>query len=166
MRSVAESSGKPSSIHDFRTHQYRVFMAEPYLKLDLEDEIAWHEEHLGKLRLMARNPDLFHSSRTSHKPEEHHHRHFKEHVLDSIPFHEKILSDHRKRLKTALDIMPEKRYRKLCRVSKKVDAVPDYIVFDRISRDFFFVVDRPTPGKVKWSRIVKRKGLGEVMFLE
>ena len=33
------STPKPSSIHHFRTHQYRVFLAEPYFKLDLEDEI-------------------------------------------------------------------------------------------------------------------------------
>ena len=160
------SAPKPSSIHHFRTHQYRVFLAEPYFKLDLEDEIEWHEEHLKKLRLMAKNPHLFHSSRTSHKIEEHHHRHFKEHVIDSIPFHEKILSDHRKRLRTVLGIIPERKYRKLCSVSRKLDAVPDYLVFDRISREFFFVVEKPTPEKEKWSRVVKRKKLCEVLFLE
>ena len=160
------SGTAPSSIHHFRTHQYRVFLAEPYFKLDLEDEIRWHDEHIRKLRLQAKNPRLFHSSRTSHMIEDHHHRHFREHVIESIPFHEKILSDHKKRLKTVLAIVPEKRYRKICAVSKKADAVADYLVFDRISKAFFFVVDRRTPEKEKWSRIVKRKKLCEVMFLE
>ncbi len=157
---------RAGSIHDFRTHQYRVFLAEPYFKLDLEEEIGWHEEHLKKLRLQAKNPHLFHRSRTSHDIEDHHHRHFREHVLESIPFHEKILSDHRKRLKTILELMPEKDYRKLHKLCIKHDAHPDYLVFDRLSRNFFFVIDRPTPEKEKWSRVVKRRKLAEVMFLE
>ncbi|MBW2972571.1 hypothetical protein KY359_06045 [Candidatus Woesearchaeota archaeon] len=156
---------RPSSIHDFRTHQYRVFLAGPYFKLDLEEEIKWHEDHLRKLRLQARNPQLFHRSRTAHRIEEHHHRHFKEHVIDSIPFHEKILSDHKRRLKTVLDIMPEKRYRKIQAISMKLDAVPDYLVFDRLSRKFFFVVDKPSPEKEGWSKVVEKKKLAEVMFL-
>jgi hypothetical protein len=163
--SSAGHSSSPSSIHHFRTHQYRVFFAEPYFKLDLEDEIGWHEGHLDKLKLQAKNPHLFHSSRTSHRIEERHHRHFKEHVIDSIPFHEKILSDHKRRLKTVLDIIPEKKYRKLCALSRKVDAVADYLVFDRISRDFFFVIDKPTPEKERWSRLVRKKRICEVMFL-
>ncbi|MBN1543977.1 hypothetical protein JW898_00780 [Candidatus Woesearchaeota archaeon] len=157
---------RPTSIHDFRTHQYRVFLAGPYFRLNLEEEVRWHEDHLRKLRLMARNPQLFHSQRTSHRIEEHHHRHFKEHVTDSIPFHERILNDHRKRLKAILEIMPEKRYRKLHDISMKLDAVADYLVFDRLSRDFFFVIDKRTPEKEKWSRAVGRKRLAEVMFLE
>jgi hypothetical protein len=157
---------KPDSIHHFRTHQYRVFLAEPYFKLDLEEEIKWHEDHIRKLKLQAKNPKLFHSSRTSHKIEDHHHRHFKEHVIDSIPFHEKINSDHRKRLKTILSIMPEKKYKKIRQVSVKLDTVPDYLVFDRLGKRFFFVIDRPTPEKEKWSRIVKRKKLCEVVLLD
>lgn len=157
---------RPSSIHHYRTHQYRVFRAEPYFKLDLEKEIKWHEEHLRKLRLHAKNPELFHRSRTSHRIEEHHERHFKEHVLDSIPFHSRILLDHQKRLKTILDIMPEKKYRKLRAISKKLDTVADYLVFDRLSQGFFFVVDRPSPEKENWSRRVMKKKLCEVIFLE
>ena len=155
-----------SSIHHFRTHQYRVFLAEPYFKLDLEEEVKWHEEHLRKLRLQAKNPNLFHSSRTSHDIDHHRQRHFMEHVIDSVPFHEKILSDHKKRLKTVLDIMPEKKYKKLRKITKKLGAVPDYLVFDRLDKRFFFVVDKPTQDKEKWSRLVKKKKLCEVMFLE
>jgi len=157
---------RPSSIHHFRTHQYRVIRAEAYFKLDLEEEVKWHEEHLRKLRLQAKNPDLFHRSRTSHKIEDHHHRHFKEHVIESIPFHERILRDHRHRLKTVLDIMPEKTYKKLQKVSMKLDAHPDYLVFDRVAGKFFFIIDRPSPEKEKWSKVVERKKLAEVMFLE
>ncbi|MBW2964496.1 hypothetical protein KY363_03475 [Candidatus Woesearchaeota archaeon] len=156
----------PSSIDSFRTQQYRVFRAEPYLKLDLENEIKWHEEHIRKLELQAKNPALFHAGRTSHKIEEHHERHFREHVIEAIPFHRKILSEHKARLKAILEIMPERRYRKLRKVTKKTDAVPDYIVFDRLSREFFFVVDRPTPGKEKWSQVVRKKRICEVIFLE
>jgi hypothetical protein len=157
---------RSSSIHQFRTHQYRVFLAEPYLKLDLEEEVKWHEDHLRKLRLQAKNPKLFHSSRTSHDIEGHHHRHFQEHVIESIPFHEKILSDHKKRLKTVLSIIPEKKYKKLQKISLKLDTVPDYLVFDRLSKRFFFLIEKLTPEKEEWSRIVKKKRICEVMFLE
>ncbi|MBW2997841.1 hypothetical protein KY349_05870 [Candidatus Woesearchaeota archaeon] len=157
---------KASSIHHFRTHQYRVFLAEPYFKLDLEEEIKWHEDHLRKLRLQAKNPHIFHRSRTSHKVDHHRERHFKEHVIESIPFHEKILSDHKKRLKTVLDIIPERKYKKIQKVSIKVNAVPDYFVFDRLNKKSFFVIDRPTPEKERWSKVVKKKKLCEVMFLE
>lgn len=156
----------PSSINEFRNHQYRVFLAEPYLKLDLQKEIDWHKEHLRKLNIMAKDPSLFHRSRTSHRIEDHHHRHFKEHVLESIPFHEKILGEHERRLKTVLDIMPEDVYRKLRSITVKLKTVPDYMVFDRISKRFFFLVEKPTPDKEKWSKVVKKKGLAEVMFLE
>jgi hypothetical protein len=156
----------PSSIHDFRTHQYRVFLAEPYFKIELEKEIDWHESHLKKLRLQAKNPHLFHKERTSHPVDEDRERHFREHVIESIPFHEKILNDHRLRLKTILDIMPEKSYRKLHKLSRKYGTAGDYFVFDRNSRNFFFVVDKHTADKGKWSEVVKKKKLCEVMFLE
>jgi hypothetical protein len=141
-------------------------LAEPYFKLDLEKEIKWHEDHLRKLKVHAKSPHLFHKSRTAHKVDEHRERHFKEHVLDSIPFHEKILSDHRKRLKTVLEMMPEKRYRKLRNVCVKLDTVADYLVFDRVGKAFFFVVDRLTPDKERWSQVVRKKRLCEVIFLE
>ncbi len=153
-------------INRFRTHQYRVFLAEPYFKLDLEKEIEWHEDHLNKLRLQKKNPELFHRARTSHRIENHHQRHFQEHVIDSIPFHEKILQDHRKRLKTILDIIPEKSYRKLCRLCKKYDAVADYLVMDRISNKYFFLIEKPTDQKIKWSQVVLKKKLAEVKQLD
>jgi hypothetical protein len=157
---------KPNSIHHFRTHQYRVFRAESYFKIDLEKEIIWHKDHLRKLKIHKKSPHLFHKSRTSHEVDEHRERHFNEHVVESIPFHEKILSDHKKRLKTLLDMMSEKEYRKLRSITVKIDTVADYLVFDRISKRFFFVVDRPTPEKEKWSRMVEKKKLCEVMFLD
>jgi hypothetical protein len=159
-------TSKPSSIHHFRTNQYRVFMAEPYFKLDLEEEIDWHEQHLRKLRVQAKAPHLFHKERTSQPIDEHRERHFQEHVIESIPFHEKILSDHQRRLKAMLEIMPKKQYKKLHEISLKLDSVADYFVFDRINKDFFFVVDKPTPEKEKWSRVVERKNLSKVLFLE
>jgi|GEM_PF-2638449 len=155
-----------ASIHQFRTNQYRVFHAEAYFKLDLEKEIGWHEEHLRKLRLHAKNPKLFHAERTSHNIDEHRERHFQEHVIESIPFHEKILKDHQHRLKVILDIMPKKQYEKLRGISVKLDSVPDYFVFDRLSRNFFFVVDRPTREKKEWSKVVEKKDLCKVLFLE
>jgi hypothetical protein len=141
-------------------------MAEPYFKLDLEEEVGWHEAHLRKLRIQAKAPHLFHKERTSHPVDEHRERHFQEQVIESIPFHEKILSDHQRRLATILDIMPKKNYKKLHELSLKLDAVADYFVFDRLNKRFFFVVDKPTPEKKEWSRIVQKKRLSEVMFLE
>jgi hypothetical protein len=155
----------PTSIHHFRTAQYRVFLAEPYFKLDLEREIKWHEEHVRKLKLMAKNPKLFHSARTSHEIDQHRERHFQEHVIDSIPFHEKILNDNKARLKTILELVPERTYRKLHSLCVKHDASPDYFVFDRLANRFFFVIEKPTPGKEDWSRVVEKKSLAEVMFL-
>jgi hypothetical protein len=159
-------SKTPKSIHHFRTHQYRVFLAGPYFKLNLEEEIKWHEGHLKKLRIQAKAPHLFHRERTSHPVDEHRERHFREHVVESIPFHEKILSDHQRRLKTVLDIMPLKSYKKLHDISLRLDSVADYFVFDRVNRNFFFVVDKPTPEKEKWSKLVERKCLSDVVFLE
>lgn len=159
-------SSKQSPINRFRTHQYRVFLAEPYFKLDLEKEVKWHEEHLKKLNLQSKNPDLFHKARTSHKIEDRHHQHFQEHVIESIPFHKEILENHKKRLKTILDIMPEKTYQKIRKISKKHDTVAEYLVFDKIARKFFFLVEQPTPEKEKWSKVIEKKRLAEIMFLE
>jgi len=156
----------PKTIHHFRTNQYRVFLAEPYFKLNLEKEIKWHEEHLRKLRILEKNPKIFHSSRTSHDIDEHRVRHFNEHVTESIPFHEKILDDHKTRLKTILEMVPEKTYRKLHSLCVKFDAAPDYFVFDKLAKKFFFVIDRPTEEKKKFSKFVEKKRLCDVLFLE
>jgi hypothetical protein len=156
----------PKSIHHFRTHQYRVFLAGPYFKLDLEEEIKWHEGHLKKLRLQARNPHLFHRERTSQPVDEHRERHFREHVIESIPFHEKILSEHQRRLNALLELMPKKTYKRLQEISMDLDAVGDYLVYDRLSKRFFFVIDRPSPEKERWADRVRRKRICDVMALQ
>jgi hypothetical protein len=156
----------PKSIHHFRTQQYRVFLASPYFRLNLEEEIAWHESHLKKLRIQAKAPHLFHKERTSHPVDEHRERHFREHVIESIPFHDKILSEHRQRLKAVLGFMPLKTYKKIHGISMDLDAVADYFVFDRVAKKFFFVIDRPTPEKEKWANKVRRKRICDVLVLQ
>lgn len=156
---------EPKSIHHFRTHKYRVFLAESYFKLDLEEEISWHESHLRKLKVLMKNPSLFHKEHTSHPIDEHRERHFQEHVVDSIPFHEKIYADHQKRLKTILEIMPEKTYKKLHALSLELDTVPEYLIFDRTDGKFFFAVEKRTSEKEKWAKKAKSKGLSDVVFL-
>ncbi|MFC1741727.1 hypothetical protein ACFL3V_04290 [Nanoarchaeota archaeon] len=157
---------RPKSIHHFRTHQYRVFLADPYLKLDLKKEVKWHEDHLNKLKLHKKNPELFHSERTAHRIDKQRERHFNEHVMDSIPFHQKILAEHKRRLTTILNIMPEKTYKKLKNITIKLKTAPDYLVFDKLSKEFFFIIEKPTPEKEKWSKLVQKKKLCEVLFLE
>ena len=154
------------SIDDFRTKQFRVIRAESYFRLNLEKEVNWNEEHIEKLHLQAKDPDLFHRSRTSHEIEDHHQKHFKEHVLDSIPFHKKILEEHKHRLRTLLEIMPEKTYKKIHKISMKYDSHPDYLIFDKINKTFFFVIETATDGNKAWSRTITKKNIGEVLFLD
>ena len=145
----------PKSINFYRTQRYRVFYAEPYFDNNLKYEITWHTKHLKKLKKHAKKPHLFHKKRTSGELEEHHHRHHKEHVIDSIPFHEKILNQHIKRLKVITSLMSKRIYNKLNKISMRYGGTPDYFVYDKTTKKFFFVCHKPDDAKKTWINLVK-----------
>jgi hypothetical protein len=124
--------------------------------IDLDKEIQWHKEHLCNLKIQARNPQLFHSMRTSGPIEEHHQKHFQEQVIDAIPFHEKLLAEHEERSKIISSIIPAKSYKKIQDICLDTKTVGDYLVFDKQSQKFFFANESLTPEKQSWSKKVSK----------
>ncbi len=82
-------------------------------------------------------------------------RHFKEQVVESIPFHEKILSQHKKRLETINQIIPYWQYRKLMSITMKYGGCPEYIVYDKNVKRYFFVSEELDEAKQHW---IKKTG--------
>jgi hypothetical protein len=144
-------------INEFRKNDYRVFIANPYFSLDLEYEIEWNKKHIKKLREHKEKPHKFHSQFHDSHIDEHRKRHFREHVIDSIPFHEEIADRHKKRLDTILQIMPKKTYLKLVKISKKYLCTPEFFVYDKINKQFFFIADHIDEEKKKWICMVRDK---------
>jgi regulatory protein YycI of two-component signal transduction system YycFG len=156
----------PSHINQYRTENYRVFLASPYFNIDLEQEIKWNKAHLKKLHHQKNNPLLFHRERTSGQITQDHDRHFKEHVIEAIPFHQKILSDHEKRLKTIKELIPHHKYKKLVGISMKQGGTPEYFVYDKQKKYLFFVAEHLTPERKRWINLVRDKHkLSEVLIL-
>ena len=148
----------PKSINYYRTEKYRVFYTEPYFDVNLKYEIDWHKKHLKKLRKHAKKPHLFHKKRTAKKIEEletHHHKHHKEHVIDSIPFHEKILRDQEKRLEVIQKLIPKRIYNKLHKISTRYGGTPEYFVYEKETKNFFFVSHPPNEAQKTWINLVK-----------
>ena len=75
-------------------------------------------------------------------------------VIDSIPFHEKILDENQRRLRTILKIMPRRKYRKVVNISRKHGGTPEYFVYDKLNRDFFFVAEHLDTAKKHWIHLV------------
>jgi hypothetical protein len=147
---------KFTHINDFRTESFRVFLASPYFNVSLEDEIKWNREHLKKLHQLRAKPHLFHSERPGELTE-HKHRHFQEHVIDAIPFHEKLLSEHMQRLETIRQLIPITTYKKLVDISMKHGGTPEYFVYNKPNKDFFFVAEHLTDERRTWIRLVRDK---------
>lgn len=153
-------------INEFRTDDYRVFYAAPYFNVDLEHEVKWHKSHLKTLHKHAKKPHLFHKQYHDGEITPERERHFKEHVLDSIPFHSKIKAEHEKRFATIRKIMPKRVYKKLVHISREHGGTPEYFVYDKKDKDFFFVCDGFDLSKKKWIDLVKHKyKLCEVLVL-
>ncbi len=155
---------KVSHIDDFRTPNYRVFYAGPYFNLDLWYEITWNKKHLKKLKKHAQNPHLFHKQFHDKKSDDAKKRHFREHVIDSIPFHEKILDEHQRRLDTILELMPLRKYKKIVGISIKHGGTPEFFVYDKINKEVFFVVEHLTDERKKWIKLVRK--LCDVIILK
>ena len=142
-------------INDYRTDNHRVFYAEPYFNLDLWFEINWHKKHIKNLKKHAKNPHLFHNQFTEGEITKERKQHFKEHVTDSIPFHERVLDDHQKRLKTILKLVPRRKYKKMVNISKKHGGTPEYFVYDKQNKKFFFVADELNENNKQWVGLVR-----------
>lgn len=146
-----------SHINELRTSDYRVFFAAPYFSLDLVYEISWQKRHIRQLQKHLKKPHTYHGKFTEADHGEHRRRHFQEHVVDSIPFHKKILEDHEKRLKTIESIVPPRTYRKLVDISKKHRGTPEFFVYDKKNKDFFFIAEHVDALKRKWIELVRDK---------
>ena len=148
---------KKIRINDFRTHDYRVFYASSYFNIDLWYEIEWNKKHIRKLHKHAKKPHLFHSQFTDGDVDHHRERHFREQVVDSIPFHKKIMEEHKKRLKTILKLMPKRKYKRIVSISMKHRGTPKYFVYDKKEKNYFFVAERLTKERRYWIHLVRDK---------
>ena len=151
------SIGNIKHIDNFRTSEYRVFYASSYFNIDLFYEIDWHREHIKKLDRYSQKPHLFHKEYSTETPHERHKSHFTEHVIEGIPFHKKILEEHEKRLKAILSMMPKRIYKKIVSISKKYGGTPEYFIYDKANRKFFFVVEHLDDAKKHWIYLVSEK---------
>ena len=142
-------------INHLRTNDYRVFYAAPYFNLDLWYEIEWYAKHLKKLDMHALNPRLFHLEHSGQDIDDHKHHHFREHVIESIPFYRKILNDHERRLDTILKLVPRRKYKKLVHVSRRYGGTPEYFVYDKKNKEFFFVSEGLDSAKKHWIHLIK-----------
>lgn len=142
-----------SHIDEFRTREFRVFLAGPYFNLDLNKEIRWQKRHIEKLK--KHDPHTYHRQFTSEDIDERRMRHFKEHVIDSIPFHEKILKDHEKRLETILSIMPKRTYFRIAKISREKGGTPEYFVYNKKHKHYFFVVEHVDEARSRWISLVR-----------
>ncbi len=145
-----------ASIDAFRTSDFRVFYANPFFSIDLFSEVKWHSAHLKKLKGFVEHPKKFHAEHHGRDPDENEH-YFKEHVLDSIPFHEKILADHVARISFLRGVMSSGIYRKLVKTTRLCSNCPDFFVYDKKNKRYFFVIDVLTPQKHRWKLLVKDK---------
>ncbi|MBU0979327.1 MAG: hypothetical protein KJ709_00845 [Nanoarchaeota archaeon] len=153
-------------ISHYRTPDYRVFYAAPYFNVDLDYELEWHKKHVKKLRKHREKPHLFHQQHSKGKTSHERYRHFEEHVVKSIPFHEKFIRDHERRLRTMLGMLPKKRYKALQTISRKTWGVPEYFIYDKANKKPFFVAERPGHETTEWIRLVRKKKLCEVIVLD
>ncbi len=143
------------NLHNVRNPNYRVFISDSYFKIDLQKEIKWHKQHLSKLHKFSKKPHLFYEKRHDTGIDDHKDKHFKEHVVDSIPFHKQILEHQEKRLSTIKEIMPLSKYKKLVKLTKEIGEVPEYFVFDKVNKEFFFIIEVMTTNKKRWMHAVK-----------
>ncbi len=146
----------PQSIDEFRTARYRVLSSPPYFNMNLEEEIEWHKQYIKRLHHHKKKPSVFHRSLTSHKIDQNRIRHFKEHVLEAIPFHRERLEVHQKRLRFIEKVIPDKIYKKLVRASMHKGLVPEYFVYDKKEKEFFFVAEHDEKSRKEWIQRTKR----------
>jgi hypothetical protein len=146
-----------AEIDAFRTKDFRVFHSAPFFRLNLFYEIKWQKKHIKKLHKYLRKPHKYFKDHYDRALEERHHDHFHEHVVESIPFHQKIMDDHMKHAKVINSIMSKFTYNRIARISMEHGGIPDYLVYDKKKKDFFFVIAHLTTAKKKWKHLVEGK---------
>jgi hypothetical protein len=139
-----------TNLNHFRTPEYRVFLADPYFNINIKEEIRWNNEYLMKMEVYKEKPVLFHIQQKDGEITDERRRHFKEHVIESIPFHRNIQETLEQRLKNILKLVPSSKYWKLVRISLSVGGLPEYFVYDLVVKDFFFVAERLTDDRRRW----------------
>ena len=154
-RGVYSNKKEISHIDELRTQDYRVFYAAPYFSLDLEYEIKWHRKHLKRLDKHSEKPHLFYKQFTNGKINEQRRQHFREHVIDSIPFHRRIHGEHEKRLEAISGMIPNRKYKKLVSISRRHGGTPEFFVYDKKNKDFFFVAEHINEAKRHWIHLVR-----------
>jgi len=155
-----------SSIDEFRTDDYRVLLASPYFSNDLEGDIRWHKRYLKRLMRYQKDPDKFHRQFPSEISEQDKGRHFKEQVIDSIPFHQKIIEENGSRLNAITSMMPRKDYKRLVSITMRNNGLPEYFVYSKFEDDYFFVASGSDQENMGWSSLVKDKcRICDIVFL-
>lgn len=150
----------------FDSRRYRMYYAAPFFMVDLEYEIKWHSKYLKKLKHYKRNPKKFHRDHlTAHSGKHPVKEIFKEQVLESIPFHEKALDEHKARLKLIKSMMSLRRYRQLRKFCMKHSGMPEYFIFDKKEKKIIFATDRADYHKKRWISLAKRKKLAETIIM-
>lgn len=146
-----------NSIEYFQNDDYRVFLSASYFNIDIKKEIKWHTKHLKKLRQQKSSPIKFHQERGHKIVDKDKIRHHKEWVIDSIPFHEKFLLENKNRLELINSIMPIRTYNKLNSISLKYKGTPEYFIYHKKSKTYFFLALDNNHQKMKWIHLVKDK---------
>jgi len=157
-----------SHINEYRNHDHRVFYAAPFFNVDLRHEIRWHKGHLKKLRKHAQNPQKFYDEHYAHEPESHARKeHFHEHVLESIPFHQKLLREHELRYNAIRSMLSGRQYQRIVEISQRHGGTPEYFVFHKPSKEVFFVAEKLDDLRMHWVRLVRDiHGIADVVVLD
>ena len=140
--------------------RYRVFKAESFLATDLAYEIKWHKKHIGLLEKYTKKPHLYHEAHGhAHKTEEEKERHYREHVVDSLPFHRKLLHDHTQRQKLLVSFFPKSKLRTLRKLNAERSYLPDYLIYDKTTDSAFFANTFPTTAQQVWAHEAQTLGV-------
>jgi hypothetical protein len=126
--------------------------------------VKWHQKYLKKLEKQKKSPAHFHRSRTSHKINNTHLRHFKEHVIEAIPFHKSFITTHKKKIQAIETFITKKTYKKLAGISISLGTVPEYFVYDKLHKAYFFIAEHLDKAKKKW--ISKTRKIVDTLVLE
>jgi hypothetical protein len=154
----------PTSLEEFSAGEYDVYEAGALFSINLYDELAWHKKHIKKLEYYLHHPEAFHKDHGREKPEDRHHAHYHEHVVESLPFHQKLLEEHKKRLATVRRLMPKVLYQRIVKITKQAGGVADYLVYDPKQKRSFFIIEHLTVEKLRWKHLIKDKhDIAEVM---
>ncbi|MBR9699457.1 hypothetical protein GOV09_03320 [Candidatus Woesearchaeota archaeon] len=93
---------------------------------------------------------------TSHSVTHERLEHFKEQVIEAIPFHKARMDIHTKRFTTITALMPKALYKKLVRISAKTQGTPEYFVFDKHNTKYFFAMEDMDEEKKQWLNKTKK----------